>query len=56
MNDRLSGMAEAERQLLVAQRLYAATQPKVTWDRLGLAARRPFIDQACQPPHNKAAE
>lgn len=51
MVERLYGMAEAERQIRVARRLYEATNPKLTWDKLGLAGRRPFIDQACQSPH-----
>jgi hypothetical protein len=45
------GMAEAERQDRVAERLYAATQPPVAWDKLSLAKRKPFIDQACRIPH-----
>jgi len=50
-------MAEAERQVRVAGRLYEATGGKKTWDQLPgqsertaltLEERRPFIDRACQ--------
>jgi hypothetical protein len=54
---RLTGMAEAERQIRVARRLYEATDGKKTWDKspgqrpgtfLSLEERRPFIDLSCQ--------
>jgi hypothetical protein len=53
----LIGMAEAERQVRVARRLYELTGRKKTWDKspgqrpgtfLSLEERRPFIDQSCQ--------
>ena len=53
----LDGMAEAERQIRVARRLYEATGGPKTWDKapgqsdrttLTLEEKRPFIDRACQ--------
>jgi hypothetical protein len=51
MPQRPYGLAEAERQLRVARRLYEATKPKLAWVKLGPAGRRHYIDQACQLPH-----
>ena len=57
MSNQWTGMAEAERQIRVARRLYEATGGKKTWDKipgqsertaLTLEERRPFIDQSCQ--------
>jgi hypothetical protein len=48
---RLYGMDEAERQIRVAKRLYGATNPKVSWEKLGMTERRVFINLACQGEH-----
>jgi hypothetical protein len=50
----LYGMAEAERQIRVARQLYEQTQRTKLWEKLSLVQKRPFIDRACQPPHNEA--
>ena len=50
------GMAEAERQIRVAQRLYLATTTDAHWDRLSASARRVFIDRACQGENAEASE
>jgi hypothetical protein len=47
----VEGMAEAERQWRVAQRLYMATQPDKPWSKLSWSDRRRFIDQSCQGEH-----
>lgn len=47
----MTGMAEAERQIAVARRLYAASGRTPGWDRLNLEGRRPWIDLACTPGH-----
>ena len=47
----LKGMAEAERQVRVARKLYELTKPTKPWEKLRLEERRPFIDLSCQPPH-----
>ncbi len=53
----LAGVAEAERQIRVARRLYELSGGTKTWDKspgqrsgtfLSLEERRPFIDQSCQ--------
>jgi hypothetical protein len=51
MARRLTGMAEAERQIRVARRLCKDEQPKARWDKLRKKKRRNYIDRSCQPPH-----
>jgi hypothetical protein len=50
-SERLFGMAEAERQIRVAKRLYGETKPKVFWEQLGMTQRRVYINLACQGEH-----
>ena len=47
----LKGLAEAERQIRVATRLYAASGAEKPWATLNLEGQRPWIDRACQPEH-----
>jgi DNA polymerase III epsilon subunit-like protein len=47
----LKGMAEAERQIRVARRLYEASAPERPWNELNQTERRPFIDQSCEGHH-----
>lgn len=51
LTERLYGMAEAERQIRVARRLYTETKPTVIWSKLSKEKRRPFIDASCQQPY-----
>jgi DNA polymerase-3 subunit epsilon len=44
-------MAEAERQIRVARRLYEASAPERPWNELNQTERRPFIDQSCEGHH-----
>lgn len=58
MVERFTGIAEAERQVRIARRLYAAPGntrklydaegQERPWDKLDPGERRPYIDQSCQ--------
>ena len=49
-------MAEAERQLRVASRLYAASGGTKPWEKVNLEGQRPWVDRACWPAHAQERE
>lgn len=47
MTERLHGMAEAERLMALAQRLFETAHPDKRWAALSMSETRPWIDKAC---------
>ncbi len=52
----LRGMEEAERQIRVAQRLYAVSSAAKPWTKLQVQDRRRWIDRSCDAEHRDLTE